>query len=703
MATGGGDGGGEVLRRRPWPMPPGVRTAGGGGAEDGRQRERGWSCGITSQEDHEVKTDEEREVKTSQEDHQVQTDEEREDGAAGATAESMPGATRAADEDRDKQNADLAGTRRTQGEERVGGTASAGARVTGEDCDGRSADLADTLWAQGGEDAGDADSTGAADGDVDAEHVEDGESAGSATPSSHAGQGASWALYQLLGVSKYATVEEIKRAYRGMGLRWHPDKRAGDPQATKIFQQIVEAYNTLKDPQSRMVYDLTEWNREIGSSDIDEGAAEDIGEGEATEHVEVSSKAEASEEGPEEGEERATVADGPAGAWPYGGEAEERWLHAPPTPVRRPPAGRAGYWQSYDVWQDSDGDDMASPVRREVWIDSGPLVFVCSEAEADGGGDHGPSPPSDLDTLDGSEAEMVDDMGNAQQRVGASVEGAWSAHVQGKGSGAAAAGRPPVEAHAQRKGPPNADGEVQFFVRLPSGKQVTVRLNPDTTLSEVLDHATGCSGAVARGWRAVYGGRCLRAAASLTANQITADVTVHAVLRLDGGGRSKESGSRTGKGRPMTRGAMPRPGHPEGRRAMPPRRGEAGVPDRRRSQGRTEEDARGATKKRRGRSRSRGTRATWTAGSGLGGGQHAGRSNTPVPGRSKWKKRGRGRGRRERSEPRGVTKRRLRTPSRSPRRGAEYVGRSTSRTAAGQARLPFRRSSGERNSEAVGS
>jgi DnaJ-class molecular chaperone len=61
----------------------------------------------------------------------------------------------------------------------------------------------------------------------------------------------------------------IKKAYKSMALRWHPDKRAGDPEATRIFQQVVEAYNTLKDPQERLAYDLMEWNREIGSTDTE--------------------------------------------------------------------------------------------------------------------------------------------------------------------------------------------------------------------------------------------------------------------------------------------------------------------------------------------------------------------------------------------------------------------------------------------------
>jgi curved DNA-binding protein CbpA len=60
-------------------------------------------------------------------------------------------------------------------------------------------------------------------------------------------------LYEILGVSRTATLEDIKKAYRKLALQYHPD-RGGD--ATK-FKQITEAYNKLFNPNERAYYDRT--------------------------------------------------------------------------------------------------------------------------------------------------------------------------------------------------------------------------------------------------------------------------------------------------------------------------------------------------------------------------------------------------------------------------------------------------------------
>jgi DnaJ-class molecular chaperone len=57
--------------------------------------------------------------------------------------------------------------------------------------------------------------------------------------------------YQTLGVERNASVDEIKRAYRKLASKHHPD-RGGD---TKVFQEIQTAYDTLSDPQRRVAYD----------------------------------------------------------------------------------------------------------------------------------------------------------------------------------------------------------------------------------------------------------------------------------------------------------------------------------------------------------------------------------------------------------------------------------------------------------------
>ncbi|EAR85979.2 DnaJ domain protein (macronuclear) [Tetrahymena thermophila SB210] len=64
-------------------------------------------------------------------------------------------------------------------------------------------------------------------------------------------------LYDLLDIEKDATIEQIKKAYKKLALKIHPDKNKDDPQAKEKFQKIVEAYNILSDPEKKKVYDET--------------------------------------------------------------------------------------------------------------------------------------------------------------------------------------------------------------------------------------------------------------------------------------------------------------------------------------------------------------------------------------------------------------------------------------------------------------
>ena len=61
--------------------------------------------------------------------------------------------------------------------------------------------------------------------------------------------------YEILGVSKTAEEREIKKAYKRLAMKYHPDRNQGDKEAEAKFKEIKEAYEVLTDSQKRAAYD----------------------------------------------------------------------------------------------------------------------------------------------------------------------------------------------------------------------------------------------------------------------------------------------------------------------------------------------------------------------------------------------------------------------------------------------------------------
>ncbi len=61
--------------------------------------------------------------------------------------------------------------------------------------------------------------------------------------------------YEILGIGKDASPEEVKKAYRRLAFKFHPDKNTGDKGSEEKFKEISEAYEILSNPDKRATYD----------------------------------------------------------------------------------------------------------------------------------------------------------------------------------------------------------------------------------------------------------------------------------------------------------------------------------------------------------------------------------------------------------------------------------------------------------------
>src|SRR5512140_2795186 len=77
--------------------------------------------------------------------------------------------------------------------------------------------------------------------------------------------------YQILGVERSASADDVRKAYRKLAMQYHPDRNPGNKQAEEKFKEINEAYQVLSDPQKRARFDqlgsaYSNWQQRGGSA-----------------------------------------------------------------------------------------------------------------------------------------------------------------------------------------------------------------------------------------------------------------------------------------------------------------------------------------------------------------------------------------------------------------------------------------------------
>src|SRR6478735_14327 len=79
--------------------------------------------------------------------------------------------------------------------------------------------------------------------------------------------------YEVLGVNRDASEDDLKKSYRKLAMKWHPDRNPDNPKAEENFKEAKEAYEVLTDAQKRAAYD------QFGHAGVDPSAGAGAGAG----------------------------------------------------------------------------------------------------------------------------------------------------------------------------------------------------------------------------------------------------------------------------------------------------------------------------------------------------------------------------------------------------------------------------------------